>query len=60
MEMTMFVKSSKILAAALVLAATSLAFVANASAGPRESGWSQVGTETYMRDRHDATNTNGF
>ena len=56
----MFVKSSKILAAALVLAATSLAFVANASAGPRESGWSQVGTETYMRDRHDATNTNGF
>jgi hypothetical protein len=46
--------------AALVLAATSLTFVANASADPRHSGWSQGGTETYMRDRHDSTNTNGF
>jgi hypothetical protein len=60
--MTMFAKSTKVLVAALVLAATSLTFVANASAGPSsgQSGWSQGGGETYMRDRHDATNTNGF
>jgi hypothetical protein len=61
--MTMFAKSTKILVAALALAATSLTFVANASAGPvqsGQSGWSQGGTESYMRDRHDPTNTNGF
>jgi hypothetical protein len=61
--MAMFAKSTKILVAALVLAAGSLTFVANAFAGPGQSGqpgWSQGGTETYMRDRHDATNTNGF
>jgi hypothetical protein len=58
--MTVSAKSTKVLVAALVLAATSLTFVANASAGPRASGWSQGGTETYMRDRHDSTNTNGF
>lgn len=59
----MFAKSTKILVAALVLAATSLTFVANASARPgqsSQSGWSQGGTEDYMRDRHDPTNTNGF
>jgi hypothetical protein len=59
----MFAKPTKILVAALVLAATSLAFVANASARPgqsSQSGWSQGGTETYMHDRHDSTNTNGF
>ena len=53
---------TKILVATLVLAATSLTFVANASAGPTpgQSGWSQGGGETWMRDRHDPTNTNGF
>ena len=56
----MFAKSAKVLVATLVLAAASLTFVANASAGPGQSGWSQAGSETYMRDRHDSTNTNGF
>ena len=55
----MFAKSTKVLVAALVLAATSLTFVANASARPSESGWNQGATESYMRDRHDPTNTNG-
>jgi hypothetical protein len=42
-------KSTKILVAALALAATSLTFVANASAGPRQSGgWYQGGGETYQ------------
>jgi hypothetical protein len=61
-EMTMSVKPTKVLVAALVLAATSLTFVANASARPTgQSGYSQGGYgESYMRDRHDATNTNGF
>jgi hypothetical protein len=58
--MTMFAKSTKVLVAALVLAATSLTFVANASAGPRQSGWYQGGGESYMRERSDPTNTNGF
>jgi hypothetical protein len=58
--MTMFAKSTKVLVAALVLAATSLTFVANASARPSgQSGWYQGGNETYMRERHDPTNTNG-
>jgi hypothetical protein len=57
--MAMFAKSTKILVAALVLAGTSLAFVTNASAGPGRNGWSQGG-ESYMQERHDATNTNGF
>jgi len=56
----MFAKSTKVLLAALVLAATSLTFVANASAAPGQSGWSQGGGETWMRERHDPTNTNGF
>jgi len=56
----MFAKSTKVLVAALVLAATSLTFVANASAAPGQPGWSQGGGETWMRERHDATNTNGF
>ena len=51
---------TKTLVVALALAATSLTFVANASAGPGQSGWYQGGGETYLRDRHDATNTNGF
>jgi len=54
----MFAKSTKVLVAALVLAATSLTFVANASAAPRQSGWWQA-DESYMRDRSDPTNTNG-
>jgi hypothetical protein len=57
--MTMFAKSTKVLVAALVLAATSLTLVADASARPTQSGWSQGGDEAYMRDRHDPTNTNG-
>jgi hypothetical protein len=57
--MTMFAKSTKVLVAALVLAATSLTLVADASARPAQSGWSQDGDEAYMRDRHDPTNTNG-
>ena len=57
----MFAKSTKILAAALVLAATSLTFVAQASAGPRfQPGWSQRSDDSYMRERHDPTNTNGY
>ena len=59
----MFAKPTKILVAALALAAASLTFVANASARPgqsSQSGWSQGGGETWMRDRHDSTNTNGF
>ena len=44
----MFAKSTKILVAALVLAATSLTFVASASAGPgRSGGWYQ-GQDAYM------------
>ena len=54
----MFAKSTKVLIAALVLASTSLAFVADASARPGRSGW-QVRDESYMRERHDPTNTNG-
>jgi hypothetical protein len=59
--MTMFTKSTKVLVATLVLAATSLTFVANASARPNQAGWQgyQGGTESYMRDRSDPTNTNG-
>jgi hypothetical protein len=54
----MFAKSTKVLIAALVLAGTSLTFVANASARPTYGGWSQGG-ESYMQERHDPTNTNG-
>jgi hypothetical protein len=54
----MFAKSTKVLIAALVLAGTSLAFAANASARPTPGGW-QVGDESYMQERHDPTNTNG-
>lgn len=53
----MFAKSTKILVTALVLAAASLTFVGAASAA--QSGWSR-GDDSYMRDRHDPTNTNGF
>jgi hypothetical protein len=56
-EMTMFAKSTKVLVAALVLAATSLTLVANASAA--QSGWSRS-DDSYMRDRHDPTNPTGF
>jgi hypothetical protein len=57
--MTMFAKSMKVLIAALVLAGTSLTLVSHASAGPGQAGWYQGG-ESYLQDRHDATNTNGF
>jgi hypothetical protein len=56
--MTMFAKSTKILVATLVLAATSLSFLAHASARPTQGGWQ--GGESYMQERHDPTNTNGF
>jgi hypothetical protein len=56
----MFAKSTKALVAALVLAATSLTLAADASARPTQSGWYQGGgNESYMRERHDPTNTNG-
>ena len=56
----MFTKCTKVLVAALVLAATSLTFVANASARPTQGGgWYQGGSESYMRDRSDPTNTTG-
>jgi hypothetical protein len=42
-------KSTKILVAALALAATSLTFVANASAAPGQSGgWYQGGGASYQ------------
>jgi hypothetical protein len=61
----MFAKSTKVLVAALVLAATSLTFVADASARPGQGGWQGgwqgggPGSESYMRERSDPTNTNG-
>ena len=56
----MLAKSTKVFVAALALAATSLTFVADASAAPRQSGWWQGGIdESYMRERSDPTNTNG-
>ena len=58
----MFTGSTKILVAALVLAAASLAVVADASARPTRGGW-QAGwpacCDTTPRERHDPTNTNG-
>jgi hypothetical protein len=56
----MFAKSTKILVAALVFAGTSFAFVANASARPTPAGGWQGSGDSYMQDRHDPTNTNGF
>ena len=58
----MFTKSTKVLVAALVLAATSFTFVADASARPNQGGWQggwAQGNDSYMRDRSDPTNTNG-
>ena len=55
----MFAKSMKGLVAALVLAGTSLAVVANASARPIPDGW-QAGSDTTPQERHDPANTNGF
>jgi hypothetical protein len=61
--MTMFAKSTKVLIAALVLAGTSLAFVADASARPIPAGGWQGGgwqfRDTTPPERHDPTNTNG-
>jgi len=53
----MSARSTKVLVAALVLGATSLALVADASARPGQAGWQ--GDESYMRERSDPTNTNG-
>jgi hypothetical protein len=47
-EMTMFTKSTKVFVAALVLGATSLAFVADASARPGQGGWQGGGQDAYM------------
>jgi hypothetical protein len=55
----MFAKTTKVLVAALVLAGTSLTFIADASARPNQGGWSQTGGG-YMQERVDPTNTNGF
>ena len=60
----MFAKSTKVLVAAIVLAGTSLAFAADASARPipggfQGGGW-QGGFDTTPQERHDPTNTNGF
>jgi hypothetical protein len=58
----MFAKSTKVLVAALVLAGTSLAFVADASAHPIPAGGWQGGgrqVDTTPPERHDPTNTNG-
>jgi hypothetical protein len=54
----MFAKSTKVLVAALVLAGTSLTFIADASATPYRGGWSQT-SGGYMQERVDPTNTNG-
>jgi hypothetical protein len=60
----MFAKSTKVLVAALVLAGTSLAFVAEASARPTPGSWQsggwQGGGDTTPQERHEPTNTNGF
>jgi hypothetical protein len=56
----MFAKFAKVLVAALVLAGTSLAFAADASARPIPSGGWRVGGDTTPQERHDPTNTNGF
>lgn len=57
----MLAKPTKILVAALVLAGTSLAFVAGASARPAQGGWQAGGwqVDTTPPERHDPTNTNG-
>jgi Spy/CpxP family protein refolding chaperone len=59
--MVMFATSMKVLVATLVLAATSLSFAANAAPRPNQGGWQGgwQGGESYMRERHDPTNTNG-
>ena len=54
----MFAKSTKALVGALVLAAASLGFVADASARQMQSGW-HVSYQSYMHERHDPTDTNG-
>ena len=49
----------KTIALALVLAGASLSFIAKASAVPAPSKDPSFGTESYMLERHDPTNTNG-
>ena len=63
----MFSKTAKVLVTALVLAGASLTLIGSASAAPNQRGWSQgqgqgqgQGQESYMNERHDPTNTNGF
>ncbi len=54
-EPTMFAKT---LIAALVLAGASLAIVSNAYAGPGQASYQ--GDQSYMKDRHSPSDTNGF
>ena len=53
----MFAKSTKTVVAALVLAGTSLTFVANAHAAPVNT--QSQAEQSYKKDRHNATDTNG-
>jgi len=55
----MFTKITKALVAALVLAGVSTTLVANASARPHDRGW-YPSQGSYMHERSDPTNTNGF
>ena len=50
---------AKTLIAALVLAGTSLTFVASASAAPKQQGSWQA-EQNYLMERHNPTDTNGF
>jgi hypothetical protein len=49
---------AKTLALALVLAGASLSFIGTVSAAPVRGGWQP--TPSYMSERSDPTNTNGF
>ena len=53
----MFAKSTKTVVAALVLAGTSLTFVANAHAAPVNT--QSQAEQSYKKDRHNPTDTNG-
>ena len=49
---------AKTLIAALVLAGASLTIVSNAYAGPGQASYQ--GEQSYMKDRHSPSDTNGF
>jgi hypothetical protein len=54
----MFAKTTKAIIGALVLTSVSFAVTASAYSAPRRAP-SQV-NESYMTDRHNPTDTNGF